>query len=465
MGRSLASAAALAAITLLSAVPYVRADIPTCGPNNPCPASAPCCSQYGQCGVGAYCLGGCDPLFSHQLDSCVPAPVCDSDKFKIDGLSGVTDIAKYLGDASKANWVSTGKPLEYEGGVLLTMAQDTVGTLLASTHYVWYGKITAKLSTSQGKGVVTAFIMMSDVKDEIDFEFIGTDIDHAQSNFYSQGVTNYDNGEHLDMSSDTANQEHEYVIDWQPDSLTWSIDGKTMRTLSRKDTWNATSNRFDYPQTPSRVMLSLWPAGLPSNGEGTIEWAGGLVDWNSQYMQNGYYYAHFSSIDVECYDPPSGVTKSGSKTYTYDDKAGTNDTVVISDKQVILGSLSATGEDPDKGKASSSSSGSSSKTSSASSSSSTAAAPESVPGMSGGGNRGDSGTVQSSDGSDSSDSSSGSSSSDSSDSSGSSSSSGSQSFSQGNDDSGSSSEAPAGLQGVGASMIAFVAAFASLLML
>jgi len=70
------------------------------------------------------------------------------------------------------------------------MAQDTVGTLMSTTHYVWYGKISATLQTSQGAGVVTAFIMMSDVKDEIDFEFVGTDTEHAQSNFYSQGVTN-----------------------------------------------------------------------------------------------------------------------------------------------------------------------------------------------------------------------------------------------------------------------------------
>lgn len=70
------------------------------------------------------------------------------------------------------------------------MAPDTVGTVLASTHYVWYGKISATLSTSRGAGVVTAFIMMSDVKDEIDFEFVGPDLQHAQSNYYSQGVTN-----------------------------------------------------------------------------------------------------------------------------------------------------------------------------------------------------------------------------------------------------------------------------------
>ena len=69
------------------------------------------------------------------------------------------------------------------------MAQGTVGTLLASTHYVWYGKICTKATTAQGKGVVTAFILMSDVKDEIDFEWIGVDTGHVQSNYYSQGVT------------------------------------------------------------------------------------------------------------------------------------------------------------------------------------------------------------------------------------------------------------------------------------
>lgn len=89
--------------------------------------------------------------------------------------------------------MASGNPAKYSNGgnngLLLTMAQDTVGTLLQSTHYVWYGSVCATLRTSQGQGVVTAFILMSDVKDEIDFEFVGVDINHAQSNFYSQGVT------------------------------------------------------------------------------------------------------------------------------------------------------------------------------------------------------------------------------------------------------------------------------------
>lgn len=146
---------------------------------------------YGDCGVGAFCLGGCDPTMSHALDSCVPNPVCKSGKYKFDSMDDVQSIDKYLGDASKANWQSQGMPVPYNDGegVLLTLAEDTSGTLLASTFYVWYGKICANMTSSQGKGVVTAFILMSDVKDEIDFEVVGIDVGHVQSNFYSQGIT------------------------------------------------------------------------------------------------------------------------------------------------------------------------------------------------------------------------------------------------------------------------------------
>jgi hypothetical protein len=131
--------------------------------------------------------------------------------------------------------------------------------------------------------------------------------------------------------------------------LDWYIDGDKLRSLSRDQTWNATANRFDYPQTPARVMLSLWPAGLPSNAKGTIDWAGGEIDWNSQYMQNGYYYAEVSKVTVECYDPPPMAIKKGSKAYKYTDTAATNNTVEITDDLVILGSLYASGEDPDFG--------------------------------------------------------------------------------------------------------------------
>lgn len=140
-------------------------------------------------------MGGCDPQYSNSLQSCVPAPVCKTEDYKLTSLSGITPNTEYLGDSSKADWVSSGTPLQPPGNdsIILTLSQDGAsgsGTLLASTHYVWYGKISATMKSSRGAGVVSAFILLSDVKDEIDFEFVGADLETAQSNYYFQGITN-----------------------------------------------------------------------------------------------------------------------------------------------------------------------------------------------------------------------------------------------------------------------------------
>jgi hypothetical protein len=103
-------------------------------------------------------------------------------------LSRIKANTEYLGDASTADWVSSGQPVSFQNNVLLTMAPDTVGTLLASTTYTWFGNIQATFKTSRGAGVVTAFILLSDVKDEIDYEFVGADLESAQSNYYFQGI-------------------------------------------------------------------------------------------------------------------------------------------------------------------------------------------------------------------------------------------------------------------------------------
>lgn len=302
---------------------------------------------------------------------------------------------KYLGDGSKANWVSEGQPVAFDNSVLLTMAPSTVGTLLSSTHYVWYGKVSATMKTSRGAGVVTAFILMSDVKDEIDWEFIGTDVQHAQSNFYWQGTLNYTNEKNL-SSANTDSEYHTYTLDWTPDSITWEVDGSPQRTLNKADTFNTTTNSFQYPQTPARVQFSLWPAGDPKNGQGTVEWAGGQIDWNSPYMTNGYYSAAVSEVKVQCYDPPSDANVTGKSTYTYDNTAGLEKDVSISNQNAVLASFYATGENMNANPDASSSS-------SAGPSSSATPLPDvqTVPGISGGGNRGtDTGSVGSSSSSD-----------------------------------------------------------------
>jgi hypothetical protein len=130
-----------------------------------------------------------------------------------------------------------------------------------------------------------------------------------------------------------------------------------------------------FPQTPARLELSLWPGGLASNAEGTIEWAGGQIDWDSQDMQDpGYYYAIFSNVSITCYDPPSGANVQGGNAYIYTNDALTNNTVEIVNNSTVLANFADTGLNM--------TAGASTSTASAASSSSTVA--DSIPGQSGG---------------------------------------------------------------------------------
>lgn len=154
------------------------------------------------------------------------------------------------------------------------------------------------------------------------------------------------NGGNTTLQSDTYSNYHTYEVDWTPDTVTWSVDGQVGRVLKKSDTWNETCNCFNYPQTPARVQLSLWPGGLSTNAAGTIAWAGGEIDWKSQDIKdNGYYYVTFKEVKIECYDPPSGAKKegSGSKSYTYNSAVGLESNVVMTDKNTILKSFLGSG--------------------------------------------------------------------------------------------------------------------------
>jgi len=369
---------ATAVVAALAASVVADSSPPSCGADEQCPQATPCCSQYGQCGTGAYCLGGCDPRYSFSLDSCTPAPVCVSKTYNWDNLDSVSPNTKYLGDASKADWVSSGTPLLSNGNLLLTMPPKSVGTLLANNHYMWYGHMSAKMKTSRGAGVVTAFILLSDVKDEIDWEFVGTELTTAQTNFYFQGILDYNNGANASVS-DTFDNWHTYEVDWTTDHVQWIIDGNVVRTLNRASTWNATSNQYMFPQSPARVQLSLWPGGLATNAPGTVTWAGGPIDWNSPDIQQyGYDYATFGEVSLTCYSPPAGANVQGDISYIYTNAEGTNNTVEITNKPTVLSSFEATGTNMTAG---ASSSGTSTGTGTAAAST----ASDSIPGVNNGG--------------------------------------------------------------------------------
>ena len=104
----------------------------------------------------------------------MPQPVCQpgtytfSDFTSVSEISDVTKNTRYLG-GTQTSWVSYGEVLAsgYDPSVQLSMPPGTVGTLLASTFYIWYGRVTATLITATGRGVITSFSLLSNTGDEI----------------------------------------------------------------------------------------------------------------------------------------------------------------------------------------------------------------------------------------------------------------------------------------------------------
>lgn len=207
-----------------------------------------------------------------------------------------------------------------------------------------------------------------------------------------------DNSANISKLSDTYENWHEYEVRWTPDNITWLVDGQVGRTKQRSDTWNATANQWNFPQTPARVQISIWPGGASSNAPGTIAWAGGAIDWDSPDIQNyGYDFATFGQIEVECYNATSAPGTNTGVSYTYDSTLALNNSVVDGTKATVLKSFADTGLDMDAGSNSSSASASGSSASKTGSSAPAASVPGgdssgpgSAPGQASGGSSGSS---------------------------------------------------------------------------
>ncbi|KAM6503356.1 glycoside hydrolase family 16 protein [Amanita muscaria] len=321
---------------------YVRVTTATsCNATNLCPASAPCCSEFGFCGTGTYCLGGCNPFASNTLTSCRPNPVCQSATHVFSDNSRVLSNATfYNGNASEYDWtLDKGNIINTNssgGELAMLLTQSNGGTRLSSTRYVHYGTITAKLKTGRWAGVVTAFITMSDIKDEIDWEFPGANTTEGQTNYFWEGVIpqGHNNGQTTTGISDTFSNYHDYSINWTPDTLTFLVDGNVVRTVKKSDTVDS-SGVANYPATPSRIQLSLWPAGINSSSPETVQWSGGMINWNDpDYQAAGHFYALVKSVTVQCADPVAPGPNITS--YVYQSNNTANLSVAFSNASTLI---------------------------------------------------------------------------------------------------------------------------------
>jgi len=169
------------------------------------------------------------------------------------------------------------------------------------------------MKAATGQGIISSIVLESDDLDEVDWEFMGGNATHAETNYFGKGnTTAYDRAIYYPVSTDVRENFHNYTINWTADKLEWMIDSNIVRTLP----YAAANDGKNYPQTPMTVRLGIWAGGDPSLNKYTIEWAGGLTDFSK-----GPYTMYVQSAEIKDY--------STGKEYEFTDKTGSWQSVKV----------------------------------------------------------------------------------------------------------------------------------------
>ncbi|KAL0254813.1 transglycosylase [Diplodia seriata] len=211
-------------------------------------------------------------------------------------------------------------PVSYgSDGASFTITKSGDSPKIASKWYIMFGKVEFSMKASSGAGIVSSAILQSDDLDEIDWEWLGSDADEVQTNYFGKGqTTTYNRGAfHADAGSQTGFKT--YTIEWTAEELVWQIDGVTVRALKPADASG------QYPQTPMQIKIGSWAGGDPDlNSPGTVEWARGPTDYSQ-----GPFTMQLKSLTVTDY--------STGTQYKYGDNSGTWQSIVAVDGSVHSG--------------------------------------------------------------------------------------------------------------------------------
>ncbi|KAI1072336.1 hypothetical protein LB507_003097 [Fusarium sp. FIESC RH6] len=211
--------------------------------------------------VSAQTWSSCNPLHSNT---------CPND----DALGMSIDIDFSKGEVN--SFAASGSPEYDDEGVSFTVARANDAPQLASLFYIMFGRVEITMKAAPGAGIVSSLVLQSDVLDEIDIEWLGSDNDEIQSNYFGKGqTTSYNRGEFHKVTN-TQGEWNTYTIDWNKDRIVWMVGGTVVRTLNAGD---AADNQ--YPQTPMQVKFGSWAGGDPNtNPSGTVKWARGPTDYS-----------------------------------------------------------------------------------------------------------------------------------------------------------------------------------------
>lgn len=200
-------------------------------------------------------------------------------------------------------------------GGAFTISKQGQSVTYKTNFYFFWGRTEVIMKAAAGQGIVSSIVLMSDVLDEIDWEFLGSKPNWVLTNFFGKGEPHWTNGGNSTIPTSLQTQWHNFTNVWTKDKLEWWLDGDLVRTLTPKQA----NNTRNYPQTPMRLSLGIWSGGDPKlNPPGTIEWAGGETDFTKAPFT-----MYVKSAKVEDY--------SAGKEYSYGDSSGSWQSIKVTE--------------------------------------------------------------------------------------------------------------------------------------
>ncbi|CAJ0554938.1 Ff.00g134510.m01.CDS01 [Fusarium sp. VM40] len=222
------------------------------------------------------------------------------------GLAASSYTIDFTKGADDDNWKNVGHgDVEYTSeGAEFSVSKKNTSPTIQSNWYMFFGRLEVHMKAAPGQGIVSSIVFLSDVLDEVDWEFLGGRDAEVQTNYYGKAST--DNTQSMTFAAPNNQAEfHNYTVHWTPESIEWYVNDVAVRTLKYSDADGGET----FPQTPMRVKLGIWAGGDPDNAEGTIEWAGGETDYDGVP-----YTMTVQKIKIENLNP--------AESYTYSDDSG-----------------------------------------------------------------------------------------------------------------------------------------------
>ncbi|KAI4231340.1 MAG: hypothetical protein LQ349_005685, partial [Xanthoria aureola] len=117
-----------------------------------------------------------------------------------------------------------------------------------------YKAHTTSSAAATGTGIVSSIVLQSDDLDEVDWEILGGNSTHVQSNYFGKENTiSYNRAIWYPSSLKPQDDFHNYTTRWTKDEIEWYIDRASVRLLK----FGEANRGKNFPSTPMNVRLGV----------------------------------------------------------------------------------------------------------------------------------------------------------------------------------------------------------------